>query len=170
MSRTSNSTSSTFEPSTLRASLKPLLPIAGQFQTGLSSATTRLAPRRSHSNEKNPSHAPISRIERPCRLCGRLSRTSFVGESSRPGVVIPFPRSILCHQLIVLISSIKAAVGAAIETLPEMRCATGPDRTKGIQENGPRVNSKIKLWVSSMSRATEVTDDEQSLQWAKYGQ
>src|SRR5271157_147567 len=56
---------------------------------------------------------------------------------------MPFPRSILCHQLILLISSIKAAVGAAIGTLPEMRCATGPDRARGILENGPRVNSKI---------------------------
>src|SRR5271157_4299599 len=165
MSRTSNSTSSTFEPSTLRASLKPLLPIAGQFQTGLSSATTRLAPRRSHSNEKNPSHAPISRIERPCRLCGRLSRTSFVGESSRPGVVISFPRSILCHQSILLISSIKAAVGAAIETLPEMRCVTGQEEywkavhasTRRSRENAsrqrqngrpPMVRACITRWVS----------------------
>ena len=76
-----------------------------------------------------------------------------MGESSRPGVVIPFPRSILCHQLILLISSIKAAVGAAIETLPEMRCATGPDRARGILENGPRVNSKI-------TRARELSTDK----------
>jgi len=133
----------TFEPMTLRASSNPLLPIPGLSQTGLSSATTRLAPRRSHSKEKKPSHAPISRTERPCRLCGRWILASFVSESSRPGVVIPFPRSILCHQLILLISSIEAAVGAAIGILPEIRRATGPDRARGVLESGPRVNSKV---------------------------
>src|ERR1700728_1103184 len=70
----------------------------GRLQQNSSAATTRPAPRRSASNEKKPSKAPISRTEAPPKLSGKPTKPSLSAERSIPGVTIPSPRSMVWNQ------------------------------------------------------------------------
>src|SRR3979490_1735362 len=98
----STSRSSTADPSARRARSKPAFDprsfsADGRQPTG-STATTRAAPRRSHSKEKKPSHAPTSSTVLPLRSSGRWSQASLRALSSTPGVTIPLPRSLVWNQ------------------------------------------------------------------------
>ena len=104
-SSTSISWSSTFESSARRARSNPsLVPQPPPPQQKESVARTRSAPRRSASNEKNPSHAPTSSTVLPERSSGRwiFGRRSEL--SSTPGVTMPSPSGIEWYQLTFAIS------------------------------------------------------------------
>src|SRR5438445_10974075 len=94
-SSTSSSRSSTFEFNARRASSNPaFFPQPSPVQQNESTATTRDAPRRSASNEKKPSQAPISSTVLPANDAGNFMRSSLAAVSSSPGVTTPSPNGI----------------------------------------------------------------------------
>src|SRR5688572_19180712 len=101
MSITSISLSSTFELRTRRTRLNPSCFVGVSRHAKISVASTRLAPRRSASKEKNPSADPMSRTVFPARLAGMYRPGSFCGLRSCPGVTMPLPRSIVWNHLIL---------------------------------------------------------------------
>ena len=91
------------------------------------------APRRSHSKEKNPSQAPTSSTVRPRRSRGRPIQPSLRGDSSRPSVTIPSPRSIVWNQPCAATAARRSSDGVALtrRTLAASRAARRPGCAAG---------------------------------------